>query len=247
MKLLLMADHSVGLGITRWLTDHYPEDLGLVATTAENDIFREAQKADIACTVFSSTEGIKKWFTDKGIVPDLGILAWWPKLLKKPLLEFPKLGFINTHPSLLPYNRGKHYNFWALVEQSPFGVSLHFVDEGVDTGDVVAQQPIPYDWEDTGGTLYQKAMEAMVALFKNSYPAIRRFNIERRSQDRQKGSFHKAEELDPASHIDLDKTYSARELLNLLRARTFPGCPACWFDDGRKQFEVRVEIKRKPG
>jgi hypothetical protein len=46
--------------------------------------------------------------------------------------------------------------------------------------------------------------------------------------------------------IDLEKTYTARDLLNLLRARTFPGYRACTFSDGEASYEVRVEIKRKP-
>jgi methionyl-tRNA formyltransferase len=124
-------------------------------------------------------------------------------------------------------------------------VSLHFIDASVDTGDLLAQQPIPYDWEDSGGTLHGKATKAIVNLFKESYPDFRQLKFQRRKQDSDKGTFHLSKELDPASHIDLDKQYRARDLLNLLRARTFPGFPACWFDDDDGQFEVRVEIKRK--
>jgi methionyl-tRNA formyltransferase len=245
MNLLLMAEGNVGLEITRWLIDEYREDIALVVATSENKVHKAAQESGIPCAVFSSGEELIDYFQAKGIVPDLGCLAWWPKLIKTPLLELPKLGFINTHPSLLPYNRGKGYNFWALVEQVPFGVSLHFIDASVDTGDLLAQQPIPYDWEDSGGTLHGKATKAIVNLFKESYPDFRQLKFQRRKQDSDKGTFHLSKELDPASHIDLDKQYRARDLLNLLRARTFPGFPACWFDDDDGQFEVRVEIKRK--
>lgn len=245
MKLLLMADRHVGLEITRWLIDQYREDVALVVSTSENEIHETARKSGIPCVTFRSGKEIKDYFLDRGFVPDLGYLAWWPTLVKTPLLELPKLGFINTHPSLLPYNRGRHYNFWALVEQVPFGVSLHFIDEGIDTGDIVAQRSIPYDWEDSGASLYHKATESTIGLFKESYLEIRQLNIQRRKQETDKGSFHLAKELDPASHIDLDRQYRARDLLNLLRARTFPGYPACWFKDDDKEFEVRVEIKRK--
>lgn len=245
MKLLLMADHHVGLEITRWLIDQYREDIALVVTTSENEIFSSAQKAGTNSIVFQSEEEIKHNLQTQGVTPDIGMLAWWPKLVKPPLLELPKLGFINTHPSLLPYNRGKHYNFWALVEQAPFGVSLHFVDEGVDTGDIVAQRAIPYDWEDTGASLYSKATESTIELFKETYPTLRQLNIQRRPQEIGEGSFHLANELDPASYIDLDKLYRARDILNLLRARTFPGHPACWFNDEDQEFEVRVKITRK--
>ncbi len=51
-------------------------------------------------------------------------------------------------------------------------------------------------------------------------------------------------ELQPASRIDLDRQSSARQLLNLLRARTFPGYPACHFEDKGEMYEVRVDIRR---
>ena len=61
-----------------------------------------------------------------------------------------------------------------------------------------------------------------------------------------KGSFHLAKELDRASYIELDKNYCARDLLNLVRARTFDGHPACSFKEKNgEEFEVRIEIRRK--
>lgn len=245
MKLLLMADDYVGLEIIKWLISEYQEDLALVITTSENDIYETVLKAGIPCMASHSGQEVKDCLEGIEIIPDLGYLVWWPMIIKTPLLEFPKEGFINTHPSLLPFNRGKHYNFWALVEQVPFGVTLHFAEESVDTGDIVTQRPIPYDWEDSGGSLHSKAIEATISLFKDSYPEIRQLNIQRRKQTLDKGSFHLGKELGPASHIDLDQPYLARDLLNLLRARTFRGHPACWFEADGREYEVRIEIKEK--
>jgi len=245
MKLLLMADHDVGLAITRWLLSNYCEDVALVIAAGENDIWKTAQDGGVPFTVFDSTEGVCGLIDELNIECDIGILAWWPRLIKQPLLGKPRGGFINTHPSMLPYNRGKHYNFWALVEQVPFGVSLHMVNDGVDSGDVIAQMTLPYRWEDNGESLYVKAGQAMVRLFQETYPAIRNLNFPRQRQDLTQGSFHRAVELDAASRIDLDRNYLARDLLNLLRARTFTGYPSCWFNDGGEQFEVRIDIKRK--
>ena len=245
MKLLLMAAHTAGLEITQWLINRYREDIALVVSISENEVLDISRDSGVACMAFRSADVIVDYFRDKGIIPDLGFLVWWPKLVKSPLLDLPRLGFINTHPSLLPFNRGKHYNFWALVEQVPFGVSLHFVDKGVDTGDIVAQRSVPYGWEDTGGSLYNKAIQTIISLFKDSYPEIRQFNIPRTRQDLKKGSFHLAEELDPASQIDIDRKYRARDLLNQLRARTFSGFPACCFEDKGQIYEVRIAIKRR--
>jgi len=165
-------------------------------------------------------------------------------MLKKPLLYTPRLGFINTHPSLLPHNRGKHYNFWALVEQAPFGVTLHCVDSGVDTGPIVAQSTLAYDWCDTGETLYNKAKTAMVELFCKTYPILRTEQYDTKPQNAGMGSFHRASELESASQIDLDALYRARDLLNLLRARTFQGYPGCWFEEAGNCYEISVKIRK---
>ncbi|MCC6952955.1 MAG: formyl transferase, partial [Deltaproteobacteria bacterium] len=164
--------------------------------------------------------------------------------VRAPLMALPSQGFVNTHPSYLPYNRGKHYNFWALVEQCPFGVTLHFIDGGVDTGDIIAQQEIPYSWEDTGESLYRRAQIAMFELFRETYPHLRSGGITRHKQDLSVGTAHKANELENASRIELDRSYPARDLLNRLRARTFSGHPACWFEVGDEKFEVRIDIRK---
>jgi methionyl-tRNA formyltransferase len=244
MNLLLMAHAAVGLEIFRWLSKHYRNDLSLVVTVDEDDIFYEAKATGIECCALSSVADIAAHAALLGVVFDLGVLAWWPKLIREPVIDLPRQGFVNTHPSLLPYNRGKHYNFWALAEQAPFGVSLHFVDSGVDSGDIIAQQEIPYDWEDTGKTLFCKAQAAMPQLFAECYPRLRSLNVNRQKQDLSRGSFHLATEMDQMCRINLDDSYTARDLLNLVRARTFEGHPACRFTDDDVEYEVVVTIKK---
>jgi len=245
MRLLLLADGEVGRAITSWLIEHHAGDLALVVTTADNDIASLARSAGLDWAPFTSSQDLAARIAADGLTFDLGLLAWWPSIIREPLLSLPAHGLVNTHPSLLPHNRGKHYNFWALVEQCPFGVSLHLVDAGVDTGDVLFQLPIAVDWTDTGGSLYRKATAGMISLVKQCYPSLRGLQFERQPQGREEGSFHRASELDAASRIDLDGTYRARDLFNLVRARTFPGHPACTFTDGPDTFEVRIDIKRK--
>ncbi|WP_052184913.1 formyltransferase family protein [Methylotenera sp. N17] len=243
MKLALFADNKVGLEVLNYLISFFPEDLHtVIATSSETPVYTMAQSKSIQTRVFNKDLGE---FSLEENYYDLGILAWWPNIIKEPIISAPKLGFINFHPSYLPFNRGKHYNFWALVEQCPFGVSLHKVDNGIDTGNIVSQKLIDYDWEDNGETLYNKAQEEIVSLFKATYPAIRNGNFNAVPQDLALGSFHLASELDNASKINLDDQYTARELLNTLRARTFKGHPSCWFEeaDGKK-YEVRIQINK---
>lgn len=241
MKLILFAHQSVGQEVFNYLADCFPQDLGEVITVDENEIYIAAKQKKIPVKIFDkNNQNIKKNEFD------LGVLAWWPFIIKEPLISSPKHGFINFHPSFLPFNKGKHYNFWALVEQCPFGVSLHKVNEGVDTGEIVAQKLIAYDWEDNGETLYHKAQEEIINLFKSNYPKIRLGQFVAIPQNTSEGSFHLSSEIEVASKIHMDKNYIAKDLINLLRARTFQGQPACWFEDtdGQK-YEIRIQIKRK--
>lgn len=181
----------------------------------------------------------------RNIAAHVAFLAWWPHVLRQPLLGgVAGKAVLNLHPSLLPHCRGKDPYFWSIVEQRPFGVTIHHVSDDIDAGDIAFQEEIPVDWEDTAETLYRKAEVAMLGLFKESFSRIARGDIPRIPQDLAAGSFHKRSELDPASRIDLDRQYSGRELLDLLRARTFAPHPGCRFVDGGEVYQVRLSITR---
>jgi methionyl-tRNA formyltransferase len=175
---------------------------------------------------------------------DLSILAWWPYIMKERLINIPKKGCLNFHPSYLPHNRGKDPNFWAIIENVPFGVSIHFVDAEIDSGDIAFQSYIETSWEDSGKTLYEKATREIIKLFKNNFSRIKSGDIPRKPQELKQGSFHKRKELESASKLDLNEIYTGRDLLNILRARTFQPYPAAWFVDKGKKYEVRLQIKK---
>jgi methionyl-tRNA formyltransferase len=180
----------------------------------------------------------------RALQPDVVILAWWPHILKGALLDLGQRLMLNLHPSLLPHGRGKNPNFWAIVESRPFGVTIHHVDAGIDAGDIAFQREIPHGWEDTGKTLYEKATAAIVDLFRASYPRILAFDVPRVAQNHATGTFHTRRELDPRSLIELDSPCTPREVLNLLRARTFEPFPGCRFAEGGATYEVRVSITK---
>lgn len=178
--------------------------------------------------------------------PAMGVLAWWPYILTPPLLTLPPRGWLNFHPSLLPYNRGKHPNFWTLVDETPAGVTLHWIDAGVDSGAVVAQATVDVSWLDTGETLYRRCQKRIVQLFEETFDDIVAGRLTARPQSPTEGTFHHSRELDPASRIELDRSYTARRLLNILRARTFPPHPGATFTDQGKTYTVRISITEEP-
>lgn len=252
MNIGLFAADTVGNEVTRFLGENKELLACLVLDSKDrrginSEIIRNSGISDPDRIFYSdSLYEERTLYALRSLELDLILLAWWPYILKKDLIGIPKMGCLNFHPSYLPYNRGKHYNFWTIVEDTPFGVTIHWVDAGIDTGDIAFQSRIEKSWEDTGETLYYKAQEEIVRLFKEKFSEIKRGHIPRIPQNLGKGSFHRSNELEEASRIELDRYYKARDLLNLLRARTFRPYPSAWFIDNGVKYEVRVEINRTP-
>jgi methionyl-tRNA formyltransferase len=73
---------------------------------------------------------------------DLMILAGTP-IIRKPLLEVPRLGTINAHQGALPHFRGMNVIEWAILEGCAPAITVHFVDAGVDTGHIIVTEPVP--------------------------------------------------------------------------------------------------------
>ena len=73
------------------------------------------------------------------------------------MLEIPLIGIINRHNALLPKNRGRLTPFWVLYrEEEETGVSIHFIDEGIDSGDIIVQKKFPVSKTETFDTLVKK-------------------------------------------------------------------------------------------
>jgi methionyl-tRNA formyltransferase len=102
-------------------------------------------------------ESVKKLRPDVIVLRGCGII-------KKPILEVPTKGTINPHYAVLPTFRGMDVTEWAALLGAPVAVSVHFVDEGVDTGAVLAERRIAVERGDTLGALRDKSAAAAVDL-----------------------------------------------------------------------------------
>tara|TARA_Y100000741_G_scaffold207792_1_gene158168 strand:- start:877 stop:1632 length:756 start_codon:yes stop_codon:yes gene_type:complete len=245
-KIVVFADSDVGLEITKFLVKDFYEDIAHVVLTSHDSIIKEiCNESAIDVSVYGSDK-YNEFI--KNTTFDVGFLIWWPKIISEELINKAKFGFINTHPSFLPFSRGKHYNFWTLVEETKFGVTLHYVNKGIDSGDIIYQKRINYDWLDNGESLFNKAKTEMINMFKEFYPLFRNDKLSAKKQNLKEGSYHHSSEIEKISELDLDKSYKLRNILNLLRGRTFNGHPACSFYDREslKSYYVRVSITEKP-
>jgi methionyl-tRNA formyltransferase len=92
--------------------------------------------------------------------PDLLLCIGYPRILKKDILEVPRLLAVNFHASLLPAYRGKHPVFWALRNGERWaGLTVHQIDPGIDTGDMLYQVRLRTRKDDRVETLYDRIIE----------------------------------------------------------------------------------------
>lgn len=106
--------------------------------------------------------------------PDLVIVSGWSELLKDELISIPRVGCVGTHLALLPKNRGRApIPNQILKGETETGITLFYIDPGVDSGDIIEQIRYPISLEDTATTLYQKAIDAGNELYaRNLIPIL---------------------------------------------------------------------------
>jgi methionyl-tRNA formyltransferase len=84
----------------------------------------------------------------KAFNPELLVLAG-TRIIKPAILEIPTRATLNSHPGLLPWLRGSASVGWALYKDMPVGATVHFIDPGIDTGDIIYREQLPVHRHDT--------------------------------------------------------------------------------------------------
>ena len=120
----------------------------------------------------------------KDLAPDIIVVVAYGKILPKEILEFPKYGAINGHASLLPELRGASPIQWAIVSgKTETGVTVMQMDEGMDTGDILAVSKTAILQEETAGELFSRLAEVTADLIVKTLDDIEKNNITPIKQD----------------------------------------------------------------
>jgi methionyl-tRNA formyltransferase len=105
---------------------------------------------------------------------------------------------INLHISYLPYNRGADPNLWSFLEDTPRGVTIHYLDAHIDTGDIIAREEVEFNIEtDTLRSTYRRLSEAIEALFCRVWPGVRAGTAKSLPQL----TYHRAGDKDRYAHL----------------------------------------------
>ena len=151
----------------------------------------------------------------KNINPDVICVVAYGKIIPKEILEIPKYGCVNVHPSLLPQYRGSAPIQWAILNgDKETGVTTMYLDEGMDSGDIILQTKTPIDKDETSGELWDRLSKIGAELLVETLEKIENKTAPRIKQPKE---FTLAPMLEKSqAKIDWESK-TAQEIKNLVR------------------------------
>jgi UDP-4-amino-4-deoxy-L-arabinose formyltransferase/UDP-glucuronic acid dehydrogenase (UDP-4-keto-hexauronic acid decarboxylating) len=258
LKAAVFAYHNMGIAGLEALAKH-GFDIAAVFTHEddpdENCWFGSvkgwAEKKDI--TVYTIEEINEPQWIKKitSLKPDIIFSFYYRKMICREILDIPALGAFNLHGSLLPAYRGRCPVNWVLINgEKRTGVTLHYMIDKPDAGDIVGQKEVEISFTDTARTLYDKLCLSAKELLDELLPLINKGQIHRQKQDLKAGSYYGGRRPEDG-RIEWNK--SAQDIYNLIRGVTEPYPGAFTFlENGEKLIiwwaePVKANIVKVPG
>jgi methionyl-tRNA formyltransferase len=191
-----------------------------------------------------NSERAKRAIKDHDI--DVLLVMGWPELLNPELLDAPNTGCVGRHLSLLPKRRGRTPVAWALIHGlKKTGVSLFWLDEGVDSGPIIGQREVPIARDDHAQELHDKCTEASIALLNEEVlPTFRAGGAPETEQDGSEATYTHPRRPDMGL---IDWTNSAWSVHNFVRGQSHPYPGAFTYYQMGKVTVWRSEVANETG
>ena len=249
IKILFIGTVNFSYESLSILLKHQFEVLGVVTKSKSNfnadfcDLTPLTIEKDIPVFYWSqeTSEDLTSFVKSKD--PDVIYCFGWSHILPACILSIPRYGVVGFHPAELPNNRGRHPIIWALCLGLEYTAStFFFMDEGADTGDIIAQEKIKIA-DDDAHSLYKKIIDVALKqiLFFTQELESKKGIIERRSQNLSAGnSWRKRNKKDGL----IDFRMSTDAIKNLVRALTYPyvGAHLDYLGEEIKIWKVKSEL-----
>ncbi|GAA0707914.1 methionyl-tRNA formyltransferase [Paraclostridium ghonii] len=187
--------------------------------------------------------------TLKEINPELIVVVAFGQILPKSILDIPKYGCVNVHASLLPRYRGAAPLNWVIINgEEKTGVTTMYMDEGLDTGDMILKSEIPLDDEITAGELHDKMMIDGAQVLKETIDLISKGQASREKQNNEDTCYSP---IMNKSLGNIDWNKSAKDIHNLIRGiNPWPSAYTTYEAQTMKIWKTKVINKnsdKKPG
>jgi methionyl-tRNA formyltransferase len=251
-RIIYAGDRDISVSVLKFMARHGVLPLALLVSGP--DRATHAGKLVDLCPHLSPGSILKGdvFRTDRGIKlisslkPDYIINVHFPYIFPGAILKTPKCGVLNLHPAYLPFNRGWHTPIWAILDGTAYGATLHFMDEGLDTGDIVCQEQIKVYPFDTADSLYRRVKKLEFAIFKKAWPVLLSGAYVPMPQPEAKMTAHKKKDIMRIQPIDFDQRVKAGDLIKKLRALTTNDIKeAAYFTSGGKKYYMQLKIREE--
>ncbi len=210
LKALLASGHEI-VGV--FTQPDKPKNRGMKLTPSPVKVVAQEHQLPVYQPTTLKTDEAYDILAD--LQPELIVVAAYGKILPKKILDLPKLGCINVHSSLLPRYRGAAPINWAILNgDQETGVTIMYMAEGLDTGDIISQRATPIDPEETVESLHDRLAEIGAELLVETVASIGAGTATRTQQDDSLSSYASMLSRD-LSPIDFNK--SAHQIHNQVR------------------------------
>ena len=244
MNILFMGGHELGAKTLEHLINNNINVVGVVVSKNDNDWYRGV---DEIAYKFNLNLYEEKNINDqnflnkiKSLNLDLIVCVNFDQILKKDIINLPTIGCINTHASLLPKYRGRAPLNWAMINGEKYsGVTVHFIDEGIDTGDIILQEKIKIDEDDYICDLLNKVKNIYPKIVLNAIRALESNNINLIKPDLSKG-FYVNKRTQDDGEIDFSKP--SKDILNFIKAISKPYPGAFLYNNNKKIIIWRARL-----
>ncbi|MDB8792869.1 methionyl-tRNA formyltransferase [Romboutsia sp. 1001216sp1] len=259
MRIVFMGTPEIALGCLQKIIDEKHEVIGVVTQPDKPQnrgkklgmppVKELALKYDIP--VYQPLKARDEEFVNvlKELNPDVIVVVAYGQILPKSILDIPKFGCINVHVSLLPKYRGAAPINWVIINgEEKTGVTTMYMDEGLDTGDMILQKEFALDNEITAGELHDKMMVVGAETLKETLDLIEKGCAPRTKQNHDEFSY--APMMDKSlGNIDFNK--SAKDIHNLVRGvNPWPSAYTTYDGKTMKVWKTKVlneESQKAPG
>ncbi len=233
-EAIIKAGHSV-VGILTLGTDFSikyksnPE-----RTTVKNYLFKDFKSfEEFGIPVSVARHPVVDYYkTIEQWMPDLIIVVGWYYMIPDHIMHLPSKGVVGIHASLLPKYRGNAPLVWAMINgEKHSGVSLFYIGEGTDNGDIIDQKSFPIDESDTISNVLAKAEEKSIELLQNNLPLIAEGKAARVKQNEAEATYFPKRVPEDGQ---VDWSWDIQRIKNFIRAQTKPYPGAFTVIDGKK-------------
>lgn len=176
---------------------------------------------------------------------DLFVSMSFNQIFRKQLYSQPTFGTINCHAGKLPEYRGRNILNWALInDEREFGITVHYIDDGIDTGDVILQKTYPIHDSDDYNTLLQVAYSECPSILYQAICQIRDQSVITRTQASISSSPLICTRRVPGDEL-IDWKLTSREIFCFVRALVPPGPCALTTLDGSSVLITKIQLLPK--